>query len=132
MNAHRSTLDSLLSQLPRVANAIVIDQDRANLSGAHDADLDFDLSLPLLPYQRAGVKLRGLKYGFALELQAQRRVPAQGDLVGGRSWLCRRGGERAGQWLRRMQRRHRGVADLRVQKPEKTGLHQLFFHGGAQ
>ena len=56
MNAHRSTLDSLLSQLPRVANAIVIDQDRANLSGAHDADLDFDLSLPLLPYQRAGVK----------------------------------------------------------------------------
>ena len=47
---------SLLASLPRVAPAIVGDPSRAILSASHDADLDFDLVRPLLPYQRAGVK----------------------------------------------------------------------------
>lgn len=47
---------SLLSTLPRVAPAIRGDAQRAVLSASHDAVIDFDLALPLLPYQRAGVK----------------------------------------------------------------------------
>jgi SNF2 family DNA or RNA helicase len=51
-----SDLDALLGSLSRVAPPQEVDSTLSALSGAHDADLDFDLALPLLPYQRAGVK----------------------------------------------------------------------------
>lgn len=56
MNTHRTSIEAMLASLPRVAPAMVGDSARVELSKAHDADLDFDLDLPLLPYQRAGVK----------------------------------------------------------------------------
>ena len=52
--SHRSDLDALLASLPR-AVIVTASPELQALSGAHDADLDFDLALPLLPYQRAGV-----------------------------------------------------------------------------
>lgn len=54
--SNRQSIDDLLASLPRVAPVIVGDPSRAELSSAHDADIDFDLTRPLLPYQRAGVK----------------------------------------------------------------------------
>jgi SWI/SNF-related matrix-associated actin-dependent regulator 1 of chromatin subfamily A len=51
----RESLDALLSSLSRVAPPTEVDAELTALSGAHDADIDFDLALPLLPYQRAGV-----------------------------------------------------------------------------
>lgn len=54
MNTDRQALDALLQSLHRVV-VLAVDPELSSLSRAHDADLDFDLSLPLLPYQRAGV-----------------------------------------------------------------------------
>lgn len=48
-------LNALLGTLGRVAPPQEVDPELSALSGAHDFDLDFDLALPLLPYQRAGV-----------------------------------------------------------------------------
>lgn len=49
-------LNALLGTLRRVAPPQEVNAELSALSGAHDAELDFDLALPLLPYQRAGVK----------------------------------------------------------------------------
>lgn len=48
-------LNALLGALRRVAPPEEVNAELSVLSGAHDAELDFDLALPLLPYQRAGV-----------------------------------------------------------------------------
>lgn len=69
--SHRSQLDALLSSAVRVPKPIDVCPELTALSGAHDYDLGFDLSLPLLPYQRAGV-------AYALK---QRRV-ILGDEMG--------------------------------------------------
>jgi SNF2 family DNA or RNA helicase len=55
MSNHRSSLDTLLASLPKAPQSTSINPELTALSGAHDFDLDFDLALPLLPYQRAGV-----------------------------------------------------------------------------
>lgn len=55
MTSNRTALDDLLGSLARVAPPLEVNTELARLSGAHDAQLDFDLALPLLPYQRAGV-----------------------------------------------------------------------------
>lgn len=52
---HRSELDALFASAVRVPKPIDVCPELTALSGAHDYDLGFDLSLPLLPYQRAGV-----------------------------------------------------------------------------
>jgi SWI/SNF-related matrix-associated actin-dependent regulator 1 of chromatin subfamily A len=69
--SHRSALDALLSSAVRAPKPIDVCPELTALSGAHDYDLGFDLSLPLLPYQRAGV-------AYALK---QRRV-ILGDEMG--------------------------------------------------
>jgi SWI/SNF-related matrix-associated actin-dependent regulator 1 of chromatin subfamily A len=56
MSTFTINIPDLLKSLPRVAPAIVGDPERAKLSGAHDAKLHFDTAIPLLDYQRAGVK----------------------------------------------------------------------------
>jgi hypothetical protein len=83
-------------------------------------------------HQGAGVKLRGFEHGLAVVLQAQRRVPAQGDLVCGRGWLCGRFTRLARQVWRGQARDNRGVTNFCVQEPEQAGLHEFFFDGGAQ
>lgn len=55
MSDHRNALDALLATASKVQPPINVDPELTALSSAHDFDLDFDLSLPLLPYQRAGV-----------------------------------------------------------------------------
>jgi SWI/SNF-related matrix-associated actin-dependent regulator 1 of chromatin subfamily A len=67
----RTELDDLLSNAVRTATPVDVCPELSALSGAHDYDLDFDLALPLLPYQRAGV-------AYALK---QRRV-ILGDEMG--------------------------------------------------
>lgn len=69
--SHRSELDALLASSVRTASPVDVCPELSALSSAHDFDLDFDLSLPLLPYQRAGV-------AYALK---QRRV-ILGDEMG--------------------------------------------------
>lgn len=69
--SHRLELDQLLDNAVRVASPIDVCPELTALSSAHDFDLDFDLALPLLPYQRAGV-------AYALK---QRRV-ILGDEMG--------------------------------------------------
>lgn len=55
MNNYRQGLDDLLAQCQRVAPLVPVRSELQELSKAHDYDLGFDLALPLLPYQRAGV-----------------------------------------------------------------------------
>lgn len=69
--SYRSELDALLDSASRVLPPVDVCPELTALSGAHDYDLDFDLALPLLPYQRAGV-------AYALK---QRRV-ILGDEMG--------------------------------------------------
>lgn len=69
--SHRSELDALLASAVRTASPVDVCPELSALSSAHDFDLDFDLALPLLPYQRAGV-------AYALK---QRRV-ILGDEMG--------------------------------------------------
>lgn len=69
--SHRSELDALFAKAVRVPTPIDVCPELRALSGAHDYELDFDLALPLLPYQRAGV-------AYALK---QRRV-ILGDEMG--------------------------------------------------
>lgn len=49
-------LDVFISLLPRMPKTVPTDPELLELSRAEDAELPFDLALPLLPYQRAGVK----------------------------------------------------------------------------
>lgn len=53
--SYRSELDDLLSSVNRVSAPVTVSTELQALSQAHDFELDFDLTLPLLPYQRAGV-----------------------------------------------------------------------------
>lgn len=54
--SHRSELDALLGSIKRVAPPTPINPELSALSKATDHALHFDLALPLLPYQRAGVE----------------------------------------------------------------------------
>lgn len=71
MSTHRQGLDDLLKRVGRVSAPVTVNPELSALSSAHDADLHFDLALPLLPYQRAG----------ALYAITQRRV-ILGDEMG--------------------------------------------------
>ena len=71
MSNFRSSLDDLLAESIKVQLPQDVCPELTSLSSAHDYDLDFDLALPLLPYQRAGV-------AYALK---QRRV-LLGDEMG--------------------------------------------------
>lgn len=51
-----SDLEMFVYGLERMPLVIVPSKELAELSTSHDAELGFDLSLPLLPYQKAGVK----------------------------------------------------------------------------
>lgn len=52
---HRAELDALLQRAVKVSLPAPNNAELTALSSAHDAELHFDLALPLLPYQRAGV-----------------------------------------------------------------------------
>lgn len=55
MSTALDDLVSFLSTATKVSKSEDVCPELTALSSAHDADLDFDLALPLLPYQRAGV-----------------------------------------------------------------------------
>lgn len=52
----RARLEHFVSSLDRIACSVSPNEVLADLSRAHDAEIKIDLALPLLPYQRAGVK----------------------------------------------------------------------------